>query len=462
MSVVIENVGPDGFWTTENTIGIVSAGGFLLAASLNVYESIISRLTEVRSSKNFRTRVIFCASVQLNMFLISMFCNIIGVTELDDLYIPWRDVTVNVIKYVDWMITCPMLQLILLVLSGPDCKVNLRMHLCTTSGISACGLVATLVPDDSATLKSAFFFLGLALFARVGYNMDQMVVQVSRGQASMVKGGHALRTLTMVMIFTWVWFPATWAMSTDGFGIVPSMNQVFPAINMVSKVSFVLAFRKCMGIFVQSIAQFQPSEKGYAVGDHCSISVRGSKDCSEYGDMPKSMADVFRRKGTSALVTGMVDAEVHCNLGEDDLAAALTKGQEIVPTSDELVATVRYVAQTGQIAEDEVQRVIHNLAKNWVLTEAAIIDLSPDDLRRLDVPVGLVACLRGELVEMREGKRWQQGGSRETDARATPRSPGGFGLYGCCSSEAVAEGRAEDFPTQVPILPQEGRYARRH
>ena len=35
----------------------------------------------------------------------------------------WRGVTVNVIKYIDWTITCPMLQLILLVLSGPDCTV---------------------------------------------------------------------------------------------------------------------------------------------------------------------------------------------------------------------------------------------------------------------------------------------------------------------------------------------------
>lgn len=34
----------------------------------------------------------------------------------------------------------------------------------------------------------------------------------------------------------------------------------------------------------------------------------------------------------------------------------------------------------------QVQRVIHNLAKEWVLTEAALLDLSPADLRRLDVP----------------------------------------------------------------------------
>ena len=47
-----------------------------------------SGCSQVRSSKDFRTRVIFCASIQLNMFLISMFCNIIGITELDDLYLP--------------------------------------------------------------------------------------------------------------------------------------------------------------------------------------------------------------------------------------------------------------------------------------------------------------------------------------------------------------------------------------
>ena len=34
----------------------------------------------------------------------------------------------------------------------------------------------------------------------------------------------------------------------------------------------------------------------------------------------------------------------------------------------------------------QVQRVIHNLAKEWVLTEAALMELSPADLRRLDVP----------------------------------------------------------------------------
>ena len=51
----------------------------------------------------------------------------------------WRDVTVNVIKYVDWMITCPMLQLILLVLSGPDCKVPWERP----SGLHFCGSTHT-------------------------------------------------------------------------------------------------------------------------------------------------------------------------------------------------------------------------------------------------------------------------------------------------------------------------------
>ena len=41
----------------------------------------------------------------------------------------YRGVTVTAIKYIDWMVTCPMLQLILLVLSGPDCTVPcVRSH----------------------------------------------------------------------------------------------------------------------------------------------------------------------------------------------------------------------------------------------------------------------------------------------------------------------------------------------
>ena len=99
--------------------------------------------------------------------------------------------TVNVIKYVDWMITCPMLQLILLVLSGPDCnvpwersrgmhfcgltiptrlvvwresfdlytlqsnlsvvaqpQVNLGVHLLSTAGVICSGLTATIVLQD--------------------------------------------------------------------------------------------------------------------------------------------------------------------------------------------------------------------------------------------------------------------------------------------------------------------------
>ena len=50
-------------------------------------------------------------------------------------------------------------------------------------------------------------------------------------------------------------------------------------------------------------------------------------------------------------------AEVHCNLGEEDLAAALARNEEVVPTSEELVQTVRYVAAAGQISETEARRV---------------------------------------------------------------------------------------------------------
>ena len=37
-----------------------------------------------------------------------------------EVYLPYRGVTVNVVKYMDWSMTCPMLQLILIVRADVD------------------------------------------------------------------------------------------------------------------------------------------------------------------------------------------------------------------------------------------------------------------------------------------------------------------------------------------------------
>ena len=37
-----------------------------------------------------------------------------------EVYLPYRGVTVNVVKYMDWSFTCPMLQLILIVRTDLD------------------------------------------------------------------------------------------------------------------------------------------------------------------------------------------------------------------------------------------------------------------------------------------------------------------------------------------------------
>ena len=38
--------------------------------------------------------------------------------------LPWRGVTVDIVKYMDWAITCPMLQLILIVCADLGLRVD--------------------------------------------------------------------------------------------------------------------------------------------------------------------------------------------------------------------------------------------------------------------------------------------------------------------------------------------------
>ena len=64
-------------------------------------------------------------------------------------------------------------------------------------------------------------------------------------------------------------FPTTWVMSTDGFGLVPAMNKVFPAINMVSKVPEGLLCNRFSRYLFLLVAQRSPDSEGPALGESC-------------------------------------------------------------------------------------------------------------------------------------------------------------------------------------------------
>ena len=52
---------------------------------------------------------------------------------MDDVYISSRGVKINAAMYVDWTITCPILQLIFVILAGAKVTVSVGWHLAVTA-----------------------------------------------------------------------------------------------------------------------------------------------------------------------------------------------------------------------------------------------------------------------------------------------------------------------------------------
>jgi bacteriorhodopsin len=346
---------------TDTIVCWVCACCFLMAAGLNLKDGILNRIHEVKGDRNFRNRAIYCSQLQLLMCVISAFGNIVMISEVDDVYVPYRGIKVDVAKYCDWVVTCPMLQLILIVLAGPDCKVYVERHLASTALVILFGASATFV--SAPALRGGLFFCGCCVFMSVVYNMDRMIVEASKTGSSITKGSHELRMIVLVTVITWLLFPLTWACSTDGFALLPQAVTAFPIINVVSKVGFVMAFRMCMGRLVTAITA---DEKG-------GLSRR------------VSLTDILRSRNIV-----VADVEVQCDLDGDGVPKKAFTGR----CTDDLTAIVRTAAQEAELPAEEVDRVLKALLREWVYTTSSFIALTFEDLRTMGIPLGLAHAAR--------------------------------------------------------------------
>ena len=131
---------------------------------------------------------------------------------------------------------------------------------------------AAAIPGQTETESEPHSILLLALlFGRVlgGYSSCLGPQHMICGLKRVLWSGRPRVAFLLVLLGDGGRFPATWAMSTDGFGIVPSMNQVFPAINMVSKVPEGLLCNCLSRYLFLLVAQRSPDSEGHALAESC-------------------------------------------------------------------------------------------------------------------------------------------------------------------------------------------------
>jgi bacteriorhodopsin len=190
-------------------------------------------------------RLDFCMTLSLYISFFSALFNAIQLMDDDNLAIKTLqgdDLVLDLGRPIEWMLTCPLMQLAVPVLAGekiPDSRrVSMPMLAFT---VLTFGLVSTVATNIAA--KALMYCGGILFFMLMLYQMNACIYEASNGGEHLFSGSSFLRGLVVIIALTWVPFPVWYALSPEGFNIIrdpAGMKVAVAFLNVFSKGSFMM------------------------------------------------------------------------------------------------------------------------------------------------------------------------------------------------------------------------------
>jgi bacteriorhodopsin len=200
-----------------------------------------------------RKRLEYCMFVCLYICFFSCLFNVIQYGPQDDAVfdkIEARDtVILDIGRPIEWILTCPLMQLILPIMGGervPDWRrytMPLNSVVILLFGVSA--MFSPVLP-----LKLGFYFCGVFCFCVLVWQMHRCITEATGGAETIYWGQSSLRTLAVIVSWTWVPFPIWYALSPEGFNIIQNsaaMKISVAFLNVLSKGAFIYYLMRVRG-----------------------------------------------------------------------------------------------------------------------------------------------------------------------------------------------------------------------
>lgn len=221
------------------------AAAFLALTLFSLWR-IMEPLSRVQGH-DLRFRVYWCVKCSIYVCLMSFWVSVLHVTNFETLV--WAEMgmsTDNIIKPLEYIITCPAMMLIIVVLAGDKVPARRQMEVMgLTVSVLLLGFAAVQTPAIPA--KMMFFGSGFSFFLTLLHRVNLCVKQHSDGKESLLSGGpltgSIYRKLCFKTVATWVLFPAWFLLSPEGLAFVTDKDAatlITAILNIVSKAFFIL------------------------------------------------------------------------------------------------------------------------------------------------------------------------------------------------------------------------------
>lgn len=174
--------------------------------------------------------------------MFSCFFNFFQLTELDDLVIPAsRAYILDLARPVEWIMTCPLLQLVVCIIAGPFIP-GYRLYMMPFLSFLVLVLGVVAVSFNSSTPRSLFFLLSFFICMFMFWFNRKQILEATDGEEDLHKGWSSVRLLSVFLILTWFPFPVWFFLSPEGFDYIQSFQVVqvgWNVLNILAKGGFV-------------------------------------------------------------------------------------------------------------------------------------------------------------------------------------------------------------------------------
>jgi bacteriorhodopsin len=225
-----------------SNISIFFAAVFFMFLAFYIIFSQNDISMRVVKRSSLKMRLDYCVTINLYICFFSCLFNVIQLAEWDDVEIPSVNSTLDLARPIEWILTCPLMQICLVVVGGERVKESRAVSAPMTSAIILCwGTASALAPWT--TVKVLCYICGAFCFLLLCSLMNETIRESTNGLESLCSGSSSVRSLTLLVVFTWVPFPIWYALSPEGFNIIknaPLMRIAVAFLNVISKGTFIL------------------------------------------------------------------------------------------------------------------------------------------------------------------------------------------------------------------------------
>mmetsp|Transcript_96999 Transcript_96999/g.250882 ORF Transcript_96999/g.250882 Transcript_96999/m.250882 type:complete len:867 (-) Transcript_96999:185-2785(-) len=220
--------------------GIVFAGlGIWMLVSNGTKLSYIQRAS-------LEKRLATCSAIDTYVALFSAFFNFFQLTEVDDLIIPRASSFVlDFSRPVEWIVTCPMMQVVLVLMGGSRIPEYRRVLMPSLSlAVLLCGTASMLLEGD---IRFAFYGVGFAIAMGMFTLNAKQVMEHSNGEENLWLGDSEFRKASMLLIVTWFPFPLWFFISPEGVGLIDNILVIqmgWAFLNILSKFTFIFYIQR--------------------------------------------------------------------------------------------------------------------------------------------------------------------------------------------------------------------------